>query len=489
MVLSYFSALQRDTRQDEFPTTYRGIQDEFPTTHFVYPLPQHPSTPPLPTSPSSANKWIFGLRKTTFLLSLLALSMLALGIVGSGVAGSIAANRKTSSDKVCQPERLTQAGRITTISISASSPTSYVTTTQLATATILSSLAYAIPSDGAINPSYPSNCQNMQSPYTAKISNALFDVSCETQNLGGDFINFESTTLENCIDACANFNFWSVNEGYSPSLRCSIINFDSLETWVGNCWLKASGHSQPARTNQSVTTIEAVLQNARSPQLIFASIASFQTEMWIRIKFAENKLAVVQKRRLHRVTGAYKATPIRSLETEIHVSPIQLHLNHFKAKARYRLQCKGQSSQISKACKNVIGKLKMQKWAPTRAPIMTPGKKKQEWAVKFIPTSLQPSDDAALPSAANTAKETGSIWCRKEKNAQRTTKKRYWTTSTIDRVRSEEKIKIAMAATPLSRKGMRIHSILSRSRELISYAHQDGEKRSTSRVADYGKPC
>lgn len=100
MVLSYFSALQRDTRQDEFPTTYRGIQDEFPTTNFVYPLPQHPSTPPLPTSPSSANKWIFGLQKTTFLLSLLAVSMLTLGIVGSSVAGSIAASRKTNSDKV-----------------------------------------------------------------------------------------------------------------------------------------------------------------------------------------------------------------------------------------------------------------------------------------------------------------------------------------------------------------------------------------------------
>ena len=100
MVLSYFSALQRDTRQDEFPTTYRGVQDEFPTTNFVYPLPQHPSTPPLPTSPSGTKNGIFGLRKTTFWLSLLAASMLALGIVGSSVAGSIAASRKTSSDEV-----------------------------------------------------------------------------------------------------------------------------------------------------------------------------------------------------------------------------------------------------------------------------------------------------------------------------------------------------------------------------------------------------
>ena len=149
---------------------------------------------------------------------------------------------------------MTQAGRITTISVSTSSLTSYVTTTQLATATILSSPAYAIPSVGAINPSYPSNCQNVKSPYVAKLSNALFDVSCETQNLGGDFINFESTTLENCIDACANFNYWSVNDGYTTSLRCSIINFDSLETWLGNCWLKGSGHSQPAKTNRSVTS-------------------------------------------------------------------------------------------------------------------------------------------------------------------------------------------------------------------------------------------
>lgn len=158
---------------------------------------------------------------------------------------------------------MTEAGPITTISASASasSPTSYVTTTQLATvsilsstASILSSTASAIPSDGAINPSYASNCQNVQSPYTTKISKAVFDISCETQNFGGDFINFESTTLENCMDACANFNYWSVTNGYNSSVRCSIINFDSLETVLGNCWLKGSGYSQPAMSNRSVSS-------------------------------------------------------------------------------------------------------------------------------------------------------------------------------------------------------------------------------------------
>lgn len=99
MVFILPSDLQIDTRQDEFPTTYRGNQDEFPTTHYVHPVHSRYSdrsfSPPRQTK---AEKLICGLRKTTFWLSILAAAMLALGIVGSSVAGSIAARKKSSPE-------------------------------------------------------------------------------------------------------------------------------------------------------------------------------------------------------------------------------------------------------------------------------------------------------------------------------------------------------------------------------------------------------
>lgn len=94
------SELQRDDRQDEFPTTYRGNQDEFPTTYHVHPVTQYRYISALPTNPSSTKNLIFGLRKITFWLSLLAATILVLGVVGSSVAGSVAMDRKHSLDNM-----------------------------------------------------------------------------------------------------------------------------------------------------------------------------------------------------------------------------------------------------------------------------------------------------------------------------------------------------------------------------------------------------
>lgn len=138
---------------------------------------------------------------------------------------------------------------MTTMISSASSPTSSVTNAAFQSTPILSSSTSAASSDPTLA---VSNCQDLLTPYTTKISGVLFDISCETQNLHGDFMSFESSTLENCIEACANFNFWIVNDSYDSSLRCSIINYDSFQSSGGNCWLKDSSHPQPAKLNQSV---------------------------------------------------------------------------------------------------------------------------------------------------------------------------------------------------------------------------------------------
>lgn len=262
MFHSSLSDLQRDDRQDEFPTLYRGNQDELPTTWRVYtPRPQSPSISHLPTRPTSTDQRLFGLRKTTIWLSILAAALLVLGVVGSSVAGSIAMSRKASSDQICKAEQSADAEPIKTISSSVSpsasplassstsSPTSTATSTPLQPSSTLSSTTSAPSSSSALA---TFDCQKLQTPYAAKITNALFDISCDTQNFGGDFMSFESSTLENCIEACANFNVWTVTNNYNSTISCSIINYDSFWQLGGNCWLKQSGYPERAKLNQSV---------------------------------------------------------------------------------------------------------------------------------------------------------------------------------------------------------------------------------------------
>lgn len=57
-------------------------------------------------------------------------------------------------------------------------------------------------------------------------------------------------------------------------------------------------------------------------------------DMYAIVKSAENKLSVVQNRCLGKIAGAYKATPVRSLEAETYFTYFSLHLNPPQAKAR-----------------------------------------------------------------------------------------------------------------------------------------------------------
>lgn len=67
-------------------------------------------------------------------------------------------------------------------------------------------------------------------------------------------------------------------------------------------------------------------------------------------KSADSKMSVIQNKCLRTVSGAYKATPIRTLEAETYIPPMPLYLKHLQVKARYRLQISGQPKSIAKAC-------------------------------------------------------------------------------------------------------------------------------------------
>lgn len=59
-------------------------------------------------------------------------------------------------------------------------------------------------------------------------------------------------------------------------------------------------------------------------------------------KGSEDKLAVIQKKCLRVVAGAYRATPIEVLHAEAMVPPMKEHLDQLQAKIRTRFETSGQ---------------------------------------------------------------------------------------------------------------------------------------------------
>lgn len=95
------SGLERDRRQDEFPTRYTGQQDEFPTAYrptslSVLPI-NHVDQLPLQKPPVKPNTGrICGLRKSVIWLGILAGFLFVLLVVGGGVLSSLIAKSRGS---------------------------------------------------------------------------------------------------------------------------------------------------------------------------------------------------------------------------------------------------------------------------------------------------------------------------------------------------------------------------------------------------------
>lgn len=66
-----------------------------------------------------------------------------------------------------------------------------------------------------------------------------------------------------------------------------------------------------------------------------------------------NKLMPKQNGCLRAITGAYKATPISTMEAETHICLLDLHLDSMVAKAARRLEQTGIARQIEQACSSV----------------------------------------------------------------------------------------------------------------------------------------
>ena len=83
--------------------------------------------------------------------------------------------------------------------------------------------------------------------------------------------------------------------------------------------------------------------------------------------------------------GAFHATPIRQLETEAFVSPLDLWLNGQAVRFQARLERTGMARQIQEACTTIRARLRLRRSRNAK----TPGAIRKQWAEKWIGMPLQ----------------------------------------------------------------------------------------------------
>ena len=100
---------------------------------------------------------------------------------------------------------------------------------------------------------------------------------------------------------------------------------------------------------------------------------------------AARGLAREQSACLRIVLGAYKATPIRSLETQAAVPPLDIYLNERVARFEARLETTGMAGRIRTACARVARTLPKR-----RGPWRAPGAEKATWLRNWHPGEETP---------------------------------------------------------------------------------------------------
>lgn len=110
------------------------------------------------------------------------------------------------------------------------------------------------------------DCEALQPLYTIKTidgkTNAQFDISCNTDFVGGSFIEFYSPSLTTCVQSCALFNYWQTKNGFYTDTNCSSVTYWPEIVENGNCWLKVSGYPSVTSPKNNGAYAKLRLNNA-----------------------------------------------------------------------------------------------------------------------------------------------------------------------------------------------------------------------------------
>ncbi|KAI1294290.1 hypothetical protein F5Y03DRAFT_319404 [Xylaria venustula] len=182
--------------------------------------------PALPTY--TRERTIFGIRRTTFFLSITVIVVVIVAAVGGGVGGSLAVQNAKSA---CI------SNSTTGISIVTATVTAPAVVTGSATPTTSGLIVAAT---GVV----PLDCPNTTKDITITLGTAkwVFTPACGTDYSGSDFGAVIVYTLHDCLQACAAHNHFTGQD------ECTAITFAANQTQYiptdyGNCWLKKGSPS------------------------------------------------------------------------------------------------------------------------------------------------------------------------------------------------------------------------------------------------------
>jgi len=179
-----------------------------------------------------------------------------------------------------------------------------------------------------------------------------------------------------------------------PSIKVLGVLLDTQLKWGAQeqaVW-KKMGNQMLALQRTTTSTWGATMPKARQvyqavvhPAIAHGAPAWHQpTKPKDKKRGLARKLQDVQEQGLQTVLGAFKATPLRRLEMEAYVPPLDLWLNGRLAKYQARLESTGIGAIIQAACSMVRNRLRNHLGICRTMRGATPGQKRKVWTAKWI---------------------------------------------------------------------------------------------------------
>src|SRR5579862_5135934 len=211
-------------------------------------------------------------------------------------------------------------------------------------------------------------------------------------------------TRQNRFDLTAPVQIGDQTIRPSPTIRILGLQLDSRLRWGPQIEAidQKMATQMYALSRIAASTWGATMEAARHVYLAVVRPAiSYGAALWHSpkekpLRGAAGKLAKHQNNGIRQVLGAFKATPVRQLETEAYVPPLDLWLNGRIACFQAHLERTGMARQIQDACTTIQIHLRTRGQRQRRNP-ETPALVQKKWTEKWIGQPIEHRDEREKP--------------------------------------------------------------------------------------------
>ena len=190
----------------------------------------------------------------------------------------------------------------------------------------------------------------------------------------------------------------------SPTVRVLGVLLDSKLRWGPHIRRTSDRATQQCRalTALSGSTWGASFAKAR---LIYSAVVrpclTYGATIWAPLEgtlrpakrqWIGEPLERIRQQCLRAVTGAFKATPRQTRETEAAIPPLRAHIARLQLQSRARLEASGARQEIDRACRRLRSHLAPHH-GPHRPAGPTPGKARRTWARNLLWRRQQRMED------------------------------------------------------------------------------------------------